>query len=659
MMNNTLYTTLLLLFFQFTLNAQSNNGLPMIGAQMIIEPGQSDEEIDQLFALMESTGMTVCRIRMFESYLKNEKDDWDFTLFDKAFDSAQKHNVKIFATLFPSTSVDDIGGVKLPSSEEQLLQIEEYMKHVVAHYKSHSQLFAWVLINEPGVGDLPKDDFTQKRYQEWKSKRSITAFEEKFMSPQAFLTDYNTWFLNWIASKVRSIDQKTALHVNNHMAFQLVREYDFPKWSEFLNSLGASAHPSWHYGWFSREDYTMAFSANCKLIQSGAIKNNFWITELQGGTNIYSGYFPLCPTKEEISLWLWTGIGTGAEGIIFWSFNSRKSGIEAGEWGLVNYENGMTDRLEEVQKINQFLKSNEKFFRDKKVVESNISILYNRESMWAEKALQTWQGPTTGRDYGSTMLSSIEFYKFLQNEGYQPNLKELREFDFSKNNYDGQLIILSHQVVMTDQMIKNLRGFIEKGGQVLIDGLTGIYDAQLNFEPTSDFKLQLLTGGEILEIKHLPSNTQFDIHENIVSTGFMTEIKNKSAHEIYKNNSKIVGLKNSIGKGTVTWIPSPLALENKNSKGNLKNLWDDLEMDQQFASNKILECDKEGLIHHTLKSKNQWLHIINNPTKTSIDITLKGADIKQLNDGVPKKVDQKIKIGVESTIILIQKRKSL
>ena len=29
----------------------------------------------------------------------------------------------------------------------------------------------------------------------------------------------------------------------------------------------------------------------------------FWVTELQGGNNTYSGYKAFCPTKEEITQW--------------------------------------------------------------------------------------------------------------------------------------------------------------------------------------------------------------------------------------------------------------------------------------------------------------------------------------------------------------------
>jgi beta-galactosidase len=51
--------------------AQTNHKSPvMIGAEVIIEPGQTDEEIDLWFERLNENGMELCRIRLFEDYLK-------------------------------------------------------------------------------------------------------------------------------------------------------------------------------------------------------------------------------------------------------------------------------------------------------------------------------------------------------------------------------------------------------------------------------------------------------------------------------------------------------------------------------------------------------------------------------------------------------------
>ena len=128
---------------------------------------------------------------------------------------------------------------------------------------------------------------------------------------------YNTWYLQWLAEEIHKYDPGRYLHVNSHAIFQLVSEYDFPAWRGFLTSLGGSAHASWHFGYFERDQYALAMAADCEIIRSGAGPIPWLMTEIQGGNNIYSGYAPLCPTSEEISQWLWTIIGSGGKGGFF------------------------------------------------------------------------------------------------------------------------------------------------------------------------------------------------------------------------------------------------------------------------------------------------------------------------------------------------------
>ncbi len=45
-----------------------------VGAQVFIEPGQTDAQVDGWFRTLRENGMGVCRIRMFESYMDDGRD---------------------------------------------------------------------------------------------------------------------------------------------------------------------------------------------------------------------------------------------------------------------------------------------------------------------------------------------------------------------------------------------------------------------------------------------------------------------------------------------------------------------------------------------------------------------------------------------------------
>jgi beta-galactosidase len=152
----------------YNLNVRTENNVH-IGAQVYIEPGQTEDEIAHYFKVLKAHNMSVCRIRMDESHLRQAGGSYDFSLYDLAFKEAEKNDIQIFATLFPANILSDansaggVGGFKFPTSEEHLKSISRYIAAVVKHFKFHPALKAWVLQNEPGVaGNMPRTEFAKK-----------------------------------------------------------------------------------------------------------------------------------------------------------------------------------------------------------------------------------------------------------------------------------------------------------------------------------------------------------------------------------------------------------------------------------------------------------------------------------------------------------------
>src|SRR4051812_23697975 len=111
---------LLLAIITFTvelLAQTSKSDVPMIGAEVFIEPGQSPQQIDTWFKRMKESGMTITRIRLFESYMHKPDGTWDFVLYDEAYKAGEKYNIKIYGNPFPATPFTDVGGLKYPRDE--------------------------------------------------------------------------------------------------------------------------------------------------------------------------------------------------------------------------------------------------------------------------------------------------------------------------------------------------------------------------------------------------------------------------------------------------------------------------------------------------------------------------------------------------------------
>lgn len=574
-----LYRKLVAFVLSILIVGQVFASLPKIGAQVFIEPGQTDEEIELWFKRLNEAGMNVCRIRMFEEYMRQANGTWDFTLFDKAFRAAEKYDVKVFATLFPSTPNNSIGGFKFPLSNNHQRQIEIYISKVVGHFKNHKSFYGWVLINEPGVsGAIPNTEYSRLKFEEWKEKQITPAYKSKNYTllidfdKEKFLTEYNTWYLNWLAKEVAKYDTSHEIHVNNHQIFENVAEYDFPAWRVFLTSLGASAHPSWHFGYFDRPGYTTALSANCNIIRTGAGNLPFWITELQGGNNTYSGYNPFCPTADEITQWLWTGVATGVEGIIFWSLNPRSLGEEAGEWALLDFQNNNSDRMIAATNMIKVMNRNRDIFDNVKPLDSGIHILYNKNSLWAEQKVNYNNSQLyEGRQPGGSMKSAIAYYEILCANGIVPTLEDFTHFDWSKQDYTGTSIILANVISLPSYYWENIRNFVQRGGKLFVDGLTGFYDENMLSLYNTGFPLEDVFGGTVREFKCIPGDFTIDAQGGMPVHLWKGYLLNKTGKVLFQEDNGITGIENRYGKGSVVWIPSMLGLGARRT-GKAENL---------------------------------------------------------------------------------------
>lgn len=562
------------------------NQQPLVGGQIIIEPGMTCEQTDSLLALLARSEMKIARVRMFEAYMRGGDGGWDFSLFDAAFDAAERHGVFLLATLFPFTSFEDVGGFKFPENEEHYAAVLEYVRACVAHFAESPACAGWVLVNEPGVGRMPVGEFVQRRHAEYLGAhpvpgRTPNGYPAMDFRSEAFLLQLTTRYLQGLADEVRAVDPDAHVHLNPHGVFgSVLTEYDFPSWRGFLDSFGGSAHPSWHFGLFSRDRYAVAMAATCSIIASAAGDLPWMMTEVQGGANTYSGATPISPTAREIAQWLWIVIASGGRGAIFWSLNQRSSGFEAGEWGLVSLLGSETDRFEAARAVASCIGKHESFFRAARPIGSPVSVLYVRESLWVDRRLhKDFPDRSAGRALGAPLHSALGWYEALCAVGLQPRFGEIREFDFESADFHGQTIVLSHQIAVPASVRDRLRDFVDRGGRLIVDGLTSYFDEHAHCVMMTGFPFADLFGGRVEEVTHV--GDRFDVTVSTESASAAAERRTVPAH-LWKGSIRVeggraiavdsppdpdggavrsvLGLSHRFGLGETIWIPSCLGL---------------------------------------------------------------------------------------------------
>ncbi len=540
---------------------------PIIGAQVFIEPGQTKQEVESWFKLLADHNMPVCRIRLFEDHINQGNGKWDFSRYDHAFDMAQKYGVKIMVTLFPSDR--SVGGFKFPKNLDHQKSVEEYVRQTVRHFKDHPAFDTWVLQNEPGDYSYSKNDYSLLKFEKWIAQQKKPAGNEYMKnSPEfeLFWRDYTTEYLGWIAKIVREEDTKGLTHVNNHLLFSNLKQYDFPQWMPFLSTLGASIHAAWHLRYFERQQYTMAITANCDIVSSAAEPKPFWVTELQGGTNLFSGFNPLCPSEDDIAQWLWTCIGSGAERVVFWTLNARASVAEAGEWGMVTFQNEPTDRLTMSGNIADVLLEENDFFEKAKTVKSDVNLIYSPESMiiFSEKTMSSqFEEDIPGRGKGAHIKSILSYYETLLELGISSSVKQMDHFDWEAKTEKPRIAILANMLSIPAEFKDKLYTFVENGNKLIVTGLSGFYDENMHNVYMSSDPFRKLFGATLEEYKFVRGSFDIQLSDpkiELPSHLVKGLIKTDKAKIIGTSNDDIIAVRNQYGKGEVVWIPSLIGL---------------------------------------------------------------------------------------------------
>jgi beta-galactosidase len=385
------------------------------------------------------------------------------------------------------------------------------------------------------------------------------------------------------------------------------------------------------------------------------------MTELQGGNNTYSGGVPMCPTKEEIAQWLWIITSTNGKGSIFWSLNPRSSGIEAGEWALLDFQNHPSDRMKEASKIAETLNLHRGLFEKSSEVESGINILYIRQSLWAESKMVPGSDQNLeARKTGGVIKSSLGYFEAFSEMGVNVSMKAFEEFDFGKQDYKGSTIILAHQISVPDNYAILLEEFVRKGGKLIADGLTGFFDENLHNTMKTGFSFEKLFGGNISEFKLDDNLFKFRWKDyDIPAHMWRGYISPGSADIAARYEGQPVALRNKTGKGEVLWIPSLLGLGSRISGdySPLIRLLNDEAAQSLAAAPARFLTPQKNMMMKTMRSGSSIITVIINKRDTPalVELDFKGnkPSGNLLYSSLQGKIiGNKVQIAPEETLVI-------
>ena len=526
-----------------------------IGSQLFINKRDEPARIKAWVRQMHECNLHIIRLFMLWDNLEPQEGKWYFDQYDACFAEAEALGLKVVPTLMAEAPP---GWMKLTERAQSSTETNdpvywqralEYISCIVDRYHRSPALHSWILMNEPARGLGPNVHVLDK-YKNYLRNiysnniallnrqyfKQYDSFEDA-VDPQSF-TRINplayTESLDWvrftvanlmeklmdIKAAVRQIDEEHMVHVNpaglawvNTCMWAMGQSV----WEEakIVDFLGCSCHPSANANRISKDRVNdfIAFSADMMRSATPHEDGLFWISELQGGTTLFTVYRYFTPSADDIRQWMWESIGSGAKGIVFWCFNTRDHGIEGAEWGLLNHAGKPSKRLLAAGEVAAFLDLHRDVFATARPPEPDVWILYSEatcalgcheNSIWGnltqDKAkMEDTENP---RNIHMGLDAIFGAYLIMRDLGLQVGFideEKLQKRPVKK----GDILIVPHALALSAETCRAIEEFAAAGGDVIADGMCGLKDANGNISEANKAILDKLFGAELLEIEAL------------------------------------------------------------------------------------------------------------------------------------------------------------
>lgn len=646
--------------------------LPEIGGEVWIEPGQTKEQIDTFFRIMKENKMTTARMFIMWNQIETDPGVFDFTPYDMAFEAAEKYNIKVVATLTaaePAPCVNKRSNYQLHmhliiEDRAEYPAAARYIKQVVDRYKKHPMLEYWWLLNEPGQYPVPSK-LAVEEFRQWLkvkyagdirllNKLWITYFPDfnsieyspvwdkvdgwssqiAYYDWQKFWRPFLTQYMQWVSDEVKKHDDKHPITVNPHTVYDNLARYDFAEWRKFIDILGMSIHPSWALTDFQKHHYAYGIAGCCELMTGFHKDNNeIWVSEIQGGSNIFSGWAPGAPDKTDIEQWLWTSIGCNAKRVLYWSVNPRPQGNEAGEWALFGYGDKVSERVRMTTDVIDCLYKNKKVFSETKLMETPITIITTPESRFMFDCRGDWREFRNSKSY---LKSYMAWYIMLMRLGLPVQILEAKDYNWDDAD-QGRVVIFPNTISVPSTLQDKIKGFVKRGNKLIADGLAFQFDEESRSYGVVGNPYEDMFGASLLDVMYqMDSDVKINFNDSDIvlsASDLRGELIPTTAQVLAGTKEMAYATRNKYGKGEAVWVPHVIGVRefNQHDSNYAKFVFSEVEN----VYNKhpfVLDNKDEDLMMQTLQADGKYVTIV-------INCSLKDVNSKIINRSAKQKAE--------------------
>ena len=636
--------------------------------------------------MVERISVDTIQLRIQWRQNERREGEYDFSDIDKLFELSEKYNLKVIVKFLlenaPQYVYEKYDGYRrnadntiirscshgafyvggwLPCFQNEKVKERAtlFVRKVAERYANRKNIVLWNVWNEPRnrpAGECYCSS-CHKAYAGWLKEeygnienlnQVFGTAEESFETIQLPASTHGYWdvylFKKWKSGR--------ALYDNLKFVYDGIREFDCKRpimshsgflsaHQKYLDDLGDESEIKKavdFYGTSFPVEGDMQIRKNALDTRFTAdfmrgVDENFFVHEIYPGLGLFVDY----DKPTDLKFKLWSILGSGAKGMVYWQYRAERLGCENDCSGVVNMDGTDKNVTKTVKAFGDFIHEYGKLFVSAKAEQASLAIGIDYDS----RLISAIEDGTNAENTFNLSIrdNPIYYYHHAVKGGYAlfsdlgysidfVNMANLKDLD----NY--KVLYLPYYNMADEQNNEILKRFIERGGIVLCDEGFALRDRINTWLRVDDIPFDFMSA-KMLQRRLSLGKEKLTIGESTVTvTPYKTLYKTNGKALAYFSSGEPAVQEISYGKGKVLLFSSSIGYSYKtyNEEGWGSFMKEYLEKNSNIKPKQYANGNK-NVHHQSLYTTDGIIEIIQNYSNESISISInKSAEILTDND---------------------------
>lgn len=263
--------------------------------------------------------------------------------------------------------------------------------------------------------------------------------------------------LRWRVAALRAADPDVLLashglpNTLGSMASMLTDDW---RNAEIVDLYGLSCFPLWF-----NYDNAEVFKVH-DLIRGACNGKTFWTAETQAGPSGEGLMHSRSPKPEDIRLWNWISLASGAKGVLYWQWRPELLGPESPGFGLCSLDGTPTERTGAAAWFAEFGQRHPELV-DSEPVKGEVAILVLPESQLFCHI--------SDRNAGKYAQAVKGAYRALSQAGYQVDFAKIDQI------HDYQMVYMPFPLMIEREHARKIANYVWTGGKLVSEACPGLF----------------------------------------------------------------------------------------------------------------------------------------------------------------------------------------